>query len=111
MSRTPKPDVQPAPATSDAAPDQLWSVDSDGRAILVAQGSTSELDAAWIAGIEGGAAAEAASHAYDGHVPLVLDAQELASFDATFDFLTNSPDLFDVPVLDSPAAADDASGA
>jgi len=87
----------------------LWSLDADGRALLVAQGSTSQVDAALI--VEDAPAAETANYAYDGHVPLVLDAHELAGIDATFDFLASSADLFDVPALEPPAAADDASGA
>ena len=88
-------------------------MDTDGGAVLVAQEAASQLDLAVAEGnasldAEGGP--EAATHAYDGHVPLVLDALELAGVDATFDVLANSLDLFDVPALDSPAPAGDASG-
>jgi hypothetical protein len=39
----------------------------------------------------------------------VLDGHELAGIDAALDLLTSSHDLFDVPMLDIPAPADDAS--
>ena len=94
--------------------DEVWLVDSDGGAVLVAQEVTSGLDLAVAegnAGLDAAGGPEAAAHAYDGHVPLVLDALELAGVDATFDVLANSLDLFDVPALDSPAPAGDASGA
>jgi hypothetical protein len=39
------------------------------------------------------------AHAYDGHVALVLDPALLPDMDSTLDFLTSSPDLFDVPAL------------
>ena len=110
MARNPKPDAQQAPAVNDAGVDQLWLVDTDGRAVLVAQGSTSQADMTLAADTDASSNAEAATHAYDGHVPLVLDAHELAGVDATLDFLTTSHDLFDVPALDTSAPADDASG-
>ena len=94
---------------NDAGVDQLWLVDTDGRAVLVAQGSTGQVDVALTADLDASAGAEATTHAYDGLVPLVLDAHELAGVDAAFDFLTTSPNLFDVPALDTSAAADDAS--
>jgi hypothetical protein len=108
LAHDPKPDAQQAPAVNDAGVEQLWMVDTDGRAVLVAQGSTGQVDMALAADLGDSAHAETAT--YDGHVPLVLDAYELASIDATFDFLTTLPDLFDVPALDTSVAADDASG-
>jgi hypothetical protein len=112
LSRTPKPDEHHAPAANDAGDDQSWLADA-------AQDLTSQVDAALKAVLDGGEAAggevEAPIHADDGLLPLVLDAQELASVDATFDSLANSADLFDVPsvdsVGDSSGAADGASGA
>ena len=114
MARNPN---DPRSSAHDASPDQLWSVDADGNAVLVAQGSAAAaVDFAALGGdhpsIDAGVSVDAAAHAYDGHVPLVLDGLELAGVDATLDFLTTSPDLFDVPALDTPApAADDASAA
>ena len=91
-------------------------MDADGNTVLVAQGSAAAaVDFAALgsdhASIDAGVGAEAAAHAYDGHVPLVLDGLELAGVDATLDFLTTSSDLFDVPALDTAPAADDASAA
>ena len=113
MARNPNDPGSPAP---DASPDQLWSVDADGNSVLVAQGSAAAaVDFAALGNDhpnDAGVGMETAAHAYDGHVPLVLDGVELAGVDATLDFLTSSPDLFDVPALDTPApAADDASAA
>jgi hypothetical protein len=104
--------VQQLDTADDVAVEQMWVVDSEGGTVLVAQGSASHSDLAFTAdgaGQDAGDGTVPAAHAYDGHVPLVVDAQELAGVDATFDVLTSSPELFDVPVLDSPAPADDAS--
>jgi hypothetical protein len=94
-------------------------VDADSGAVVVAHDLTSELDAAVKAVLDGGEATggeavEASIPMDDRLLPLVLDAQELASVDATFASLTNSADLFDVPALNLSAdssAADAASGA
>jgi len=112
VARNPNNPGSPVP---DASLDQLWSVDADGDAVLVARGSaTAVVDFAALGsdhpGIETVVGVEAAAHAYDGYVPLVLDGLELAGVDATLDFLTTTPDLFVVPTLDSPAS-DDASAA
>ena len=113
MSRKPKPDAQQPGTAQGAGVDEVWLVDTEGGVVLVAQEAASQLDLAVAEGnasldAEGGP--EAATHAYDGHVPLVLAALELAGVDVTFDVLANSLDLFDVPALDSPAPAGDASG-
>jgi hypothetical protein len=111
VSRTPKSDEQePNPAhAADAG--QVWSVDAEGSAILVAQDEAANVDPSALAANMPGAdvGVEVAPYAYDGHVPLVLEAHELAGVDAAFDLLTTSHDLFDVPMLDTPAAADDTS--
>jgi hypothetical protein len=111
VSRNPKSDGQDPSSAHGADADQLWSVDADGNAVLVAHDAASNVDpgafAADIAGVDAGV--EAAAHAYDSHVPLVLDGHELAGIDAALDLLTSSHDLFDVPTLDMPAPADDAS--
>jgi hypothetical protein len=105
VSRTPKSDEQePNPAhAADAG--QVWSVDAEGSAILVAQDEAANVDPSALAANMPGADVGA----YDSHVPLVLDSHELAGVDAMLDLLTTSHDLFDVPMLDTPAAADDTS--
>jgi hypothetical protein len=113
VSRNPKSDGQAPNPTHDAGPDQLWSVDAEGGAVLVAQGSAANVDAGALVAdnpaLDARTGLESAAHAYDGHVPLALDGHELASVNATLDMLASSPDLFDVPALDMPAAAHDAS--
>jgi hypothetical protein len=106
LSRNPKSDGQEPNPTHDAGPDQLWSVDAEGGALLVAQGSAANVDAGALVAdnlvLDAGAGLESAAHAYDGHVPMALDGHELASVDATLDMLASSPDLFDVPALECP---------
>jgi hypothetical protein len=113
LSRNPKPDAQQPGTADDAGVDQVFVVDIDGGAMLVAQASAVRAELAAAAdnpNFDDAGAPEAVDGLYEGHVPLVLDDLELASVDATFDSLTNSADLFDVPALDAPAAADGASG-
>jgi hypothetical protein len=111
VSRNPKSDGQDPSFAHGANADQLWSVDADGNAVLVAQDAAANVDSGAFAGDIPGldAGVEAAAHAYDSHVPLVLDGHELAGLDAALDVLTTSHDLFDVPMLDMPVPADDAS--
>ena len=84
MARNPN---DPRSSAHDASPDQLWSVDADGNAVLVAQGSAAAaVDFAALGGdhpsIDAGVSVDAAAHAYDGHVPLVLDGP---AFDTTIE--------------------------
>jgi hypothetical protein len=73
----------------------------------VAQLSPLELDLSTI--LEGNSFDGAADGlAYDGNVPLAVDASVLSSIDVALDLLTSSPDLFDVPSVDV-VSVDDAS--
>lgn len=52
-----------------------------------------------------------ATDAYDGHIPLALDADILPAIDATLDLLTTATELFDVPTFDFGHSAGDAGDA
>lgn len=53
----------------------------------------------------------AATDAYDGHIPLALDADILPAIDVTLDLLTTATDLFDVPTFDFGHSTGDAGDA
>jgi hypothetical protein len=54
-------------------------------------------------------AALADANAYDGHVALALDLDQLPGMESMLDGLMSSPDLFDVPPVDIGGAWDDAA--
>ena len=97
----------------DDGPDQFWSVDAHGDALLVAQSERAEVHLGPLTADDSSFSSVDAPvlDPYDGHIPLVLDGHELVSIDVVLDVLASSPDLFDVPTVDVPDAGGDTSAA
>jgi hypothetical protein len=87
----------------------LWVGDATEGSMAVAQLSslTLDLDSVMQGSLDGGAGD---GQVYDGSVSLAVDAGISSGIDAALDFLTSSPDLFDVPAVDVASGGDTSAG-